>query len=98
MTVISVAADSDTSVACTGRADAVACEVGAPSAVAVMSVGPKGSEGHPGPPGPPGPPGGALIGGHTVEVDDLRAGDLLVFNGSEWGNENKVKLTDGGNF
>lgn len=51
-----------------------------------------------GPPGPPGPSGSTNVGGHPVQVNTLRDGDLLVFAGSAWVNKNKVEISDGGNF
>ena len=46
---------------------------------------------------PPLPPENTIA-GHPVNVSNLENGDLLVFYGSEWTNENKTEVTDGGNF
>ena len=52
-----------------------------------------------GPAGPPGPAGSAAdIGGYPIDVAGLHTGDVLIFSGASWVNENKVTLTDGGNF
>ena len=51
-----------------------------------------------GPPGPKGEPGDASIGGISTEITDIRPGDLLIFSGSAWVNENKETISDGGNF
>ena len=51
-----------------------------------------------GPAGPQGPPGNSNVGGYPIDVEELRSGDVLIFSGVAWVNENKVTLTDGGNF
>lgn len=38
------------------------------------------------------------IGGFPVEVSDTTNGDVIIFKDSKWVNNNKVTLTDGGNF
>ena len=40
----------------------------------------------------------AGIGGYVVTTSDLSPGDLLVFDGSVFRNENKTAISDGGNF
>lgn len=45
-----------------------------------------------------GPPGVSAIGGFGYDIQNLAAGDLLMFNGSAWGNSNKLTISDGGNF
>lgn len=62
---------------------------------AVVAAGLRGPEGQP---GQPGPPGEANIAGYGFNIDQLSEGDMLVFNGSAWGNEHKTSLLDGGNF
>jgi len=42
--------------------------------------------------------GSALIGGYAVQASSLQMGDLLVFNGTKWINENETLVADGGNF
>lgn len=51
-----------------------------------------------GPAGPRGPAGDANVAGYPIDVAELRTGDVLIFSGVAWVNENKVTLTDGGNF
>ena len=51
-----------------------------------------------GPAGPQGPAGDANVGGYPIDVADLNAGDVLIFSGVSWVNENKATLIDGGNF
>lgn len=70
----------------------VIAEVQEPAGITVVTVAQQG------PPGPAGPSGTANIGGFPTEIEGLAPGDLLVFSGDAWVNENKVKLTDGGNF
>jgi hypothetical protein len=64
----------------------------------VGPVGPLGPVGDVGPVGPQGIPGDVLLGGVECIFTGLTNGDLLMFNGSAWGNENKVHVSDGGNF
>lgn len=62
------------------------------------------ASGNMGPPGPQGPPGegsATTLGALTdVALAGLADGDLISFNpaASEWVNEARVRLTDGGNF
>jgi hypothetical protein len=51
-----------------------------------------------GPPGPRGLDGGTGLGGIPTQFQDMQPGDLLMFNGSSWTNENKTQISDGGNF
>lgn len=51
-----------------------------------------------GPAGRHGLPGESNIAGYGFDIDQLNQGDMLVFNGSAWGNEHKTSLLDGGNF
>lgn len=53
--------------------------------------------------GSPGPVGEVdwnelKIGGYPLMLDSLENGDLLVYNSQKWINQNKRKITDGGNF
>lgn len=64
----------------------------------IAAVGPQGPRGEQGPQGPQGVPGTAAIGGLPTEITDIQPGDLLIFSGSVWVNENKTTISDGGNF
>lgn len=50
--------------------------------------------------GPQGMPGEAAVGiaGHPVNVSALSVGDMLMFSGAAWTNENVKSISDGGNF
>lgn len=52
----------------------------------------------PGPQGPRGLDGGVGLGGIPTSFQNIRAGDLLMFDGSNWTNENQTQIIDGGNF
>jgi hypothetical protein len=52
----------------------------------------------PGPQGPRGYDGSLGLGGYPTQFNDIQPGDVLMFDGAGWTNENKTKISDGGNF
>lgn len=51
-----------------------------------------------GPQGPRGLDGGAGLGGIPAQIQSIQTGDVLMYDGTFWTNENKSKISDGGNF
>lgn len=61
-------------------------------------IGPQGAIGPQGTTGPQGLQGETTLGGAAVVLQDISAGDLIVFNGVSWTNNAKETVTEGGNF
>lgn len=78
-----------TTIQANGRSSTIFQSTSEPIMVTLVNTGIVGEQG---------PPGESGIAGYAVNLSSLKSGDLIVFDGVAFVNENKTEISDGGSF